>query len=330
MSEIHHDAVGIGNAIVDVIANADEAFLIRHGLAKGGMTLIDEARAESLYAAMAAGIESSGGSAANTIAALASLGGTGGFIGKVRDDTLGKVFAHDIRAGGIAYVTAPATDGKATARCLIFVTPDAQRTMQTFLGASIDLGPDDIQPEMIAQARYTYLEGYLWDPPECKKAFLKAAKIAHDAGRKVALSLSDAFCVERHRADFLDLVTDHVDVLFANEAEITSLFQAPNFDEALQKVRGRVGLAALTRSEKGSVIVAGDDVHVVDAIRQDRLVDTTGAGDAYAAGFLFGLARGRTVVESARIGGLAAAEVISHFGARPKTPLRDLLARHPV
>ncbi len=320
------DVVGIGNAILDVLAHADDAFLARHALAKGAMTLIDAAQAEALYAAMGPGLECSGGSAANTIAALASLGGAGAFVGKVRDDQLGQVFAHDIRALGVAYDTAPATKGAPTARCLIFVTPDAQRTMQTYLGASVGLGPDDVDPKRIAEAKVAYLEGYLWDPPAAKAAFRKAAHAANDARRLVALSLSDPFCVDRHRADFLDLVERHVDLLFANEEEIKSLYQVSTFDQALQKVRGHCQVAALTRSARGAVVVSGDEVHVIDAEPIPKVVDTTGAGDAFAAGFLYGFTHGFDLARAGAAGAIAAAEVISHVGARPEASLKDLIA----
>ena len=319
------DVVGIGNAIVDVLAHAEDGFLEAHGLAKGAMTLIDATAAEALYAAMGPGLEMSGGSAANTLAGLASLGGRGAFVGKVRDDQLGAVFAHDIRAAGTRFDTAPAAEGPPTARCLVLVTPDAQRTLQTYLGAAVELGPEDVDPALIESAEVTYLEGYLWDPPRAKQAFLKAAEIAHGAGRRVALSLSDPFCVERHRAEFRDLVDGHVDVLFANEAEIAALYEARDFDAALQAVRGRCALAALTRSDKGSVVLAGDEVHVVDAAPVERVVDTTGAGDLYAAGFLFGAVRALEPAECAHLGGLAAGEAISHLGARPEAPLAALV-----
>jgi sugar/nucleoside kinase (ribokinase family) len=324
MDETRFDVVGIGNAMVDVIAHADDAFLRTHDLVKGAMTLIDADRAEELYARIPPAVEVSGGSAGNTIAGLASLGGRAAYIGKVCDDQLGRVFRHDIRAAGVAFDVAAASVGS-TGRCLIVVTPDAQRTMQTYLGAGSDLGPEDVDAELIASARVTYLEGYLWDPPRAKEAFLKAARIAHDAGRRVSLTLSDPFCVERHREEFLDLVSAHVDVLFANEAEIMSLYQADSFDDALQHVRGHCEIAALTRSERGAVIVAGAEVHVVDAEPVEHVVDTTGAGDAYAAGFLHGLTRGMDVPACGRIAGIAAAEVISHFGARPEVSLADLV-----
>lgn len=322
-----HDVLGIGNAIVDVITHANDDFLSDNGLAKGAMTLIDAKTAEALYGRMGTAVESSGGSAANTIAGLASLGGRGAFVGKVRNDQLGGIFAHDIRALGVTFDTQPATTGDSTARCLIFVTPDAQRTMQTFLGVSGSLAPIDIDEAQVRAAAITYLEGYLWDPTEAKKAFEKAAQIAHDAGNTVALSLSDAFCVDRHRADFLRLVEGHVDILFANESEILSLYQVDNFDDALQKVRGHCQVAALTRSEKGSVVVSGEEVHVVDAVHIDKVVDTTGAGDLYAAGFLHGLTQGKSLHDCGRIGALCAGEIISHYGARPETSLAELATK---
>jgi sugar/nucleoside kinase (ribokinase family) len=320
------DVVGVGNAIVDVIAQADDAFLLRQGLIKGSMQLIDAARAESLYAAMGPGLEMSGGSAGNTMAGIASLGGRGAYIGKVREDELGRVYAHDMRAIGVGFDTPPLTEGPPTARSLILVTPDAQRTMNTFLGACVELGPEDIPPELIASAQVTYLEGYLFDPPRAKAAFQKAAEIAHKAGRKVSLTLSDAFCVERYRAEFRRLIEGHIDILFANEAEICSLYQTKDFDEALRAVRGHCEIVALTRSEKGSVIVTPRDALPIPAARVDKLVDTTGAGDLYAAGFLFGLTHGRDLSTCGRLGSLAAAEVIGHYGARPETSLKVLAA----
>ncbi len=319
------DVVGIGNAIVDVLCQADDAFLDRHGLTKGGMMLIDAAQAGRLYAAMPPGVEISGGSAANTMAGMASLGGKGAFIGKVRDDQLGEVFAHDIRSIGISFMTPPALEGPPTGRCLIVVTPDGQRTMNTLLGAANDLTSNDINPAVIGAAKVTYLEGYLWDPPAAKAAFRKALEIAHGAGRKVALTLSDSFCVDRHRDEFRALV-DQVDIVFANEAEILSLYQVATFDEALQAVRKAGTLAVLTRSEQGSVILDGADVHVIGAERGVTVIDTTGAGDLYAAGFLSGLTRGRPLAECGRIGAIAAAEAISHIGARPQADLAALLA----
>jgi len=327
MNEPALDVVGIGNAIVDVIAQADDRFLAAQDLSKGTMALIDAARAEELYAAMGPGVEMSGGSAANTMAGIASLGGKGAFIGKVRNDQLGGIFRHDIRANGLTFDTPPATEGLPTARCLIFVTPDAQRTMNTFLGASVALGPEDLDRDLIARAKITYLEGYLWDAPAAKAAFVEAAEVAHEAGRRVALSLSDPFCVERHRESFLRLVEEHIDLLFANEVEICSLYQVEDFDAALQKVRGHCEVAVLTRSAHGAVILSGDEVHVVDAEPVARVVDTTGAGDLYAAGFLFGYTRGKNLHDCGQIGAIAAAEVISHYGARPEVPLHPLVQK---
>jgi sugar/nucleoside kinase (ribokinase family) len=326
MPALHHDVVGIGNAIVDVIAHADDAVIDGLGLSRGTMTLIEAETAAWLYDRMGPAIEVSGGSAANTVAALASLGGRGAFIGKVSNDQLGAIFRHDITALGISFVCAPDHGGTPTGRCLIFVTPDAHRTMQTFLGASAELAPKDIDEQAIAGSRITYLEGYLWDRPDAKDAFRKAAQVAHDAGRLVALSLSDPFCVDRHRDDFRALVEHHVDVLFANEDEIVSLYREHAFDAALQQVRHHCWIAALTRSEKGSVIVCNDEVHVVDAEPVEPLVDTTGAGDAYAAGFLFGLTREMDLAACARVGGICAAEAISHMGARPEISLAELVA----
>jgi sugar/nucleoside kinase (ribokinase family) len=319
------DVVGIGNAIVDVLAHAEDSFLTSNGLVKGTMKLIDAAEAERLYNSMGPGTECSGGSVANSMAGIASLGGKAAYIGKVADDQLGKIFRHDLTAAGVGFTTEPLKNAAPTARCLILVTSDAQRTMQTFLGACVELGPEDVNDKLIASAKVTYLEGYLWDPPRAKEAFIKAAKIAHEAGRKVALSLSDPFCVDRHRAEFLDLVENHVDILFANESEILSLYQATSFDQALQGVRSHCEVAALTRSAKGSIIITGSEVHVIDAERVEKVVDTTGAGDLYAAGFLFGYTQGRRLVDCAHLGGIAAAEIISHFGARPETALADLL-----
>src|SRR5579863_10447454 len=292
MSSAAIDVVGIGNAIVDVIAHADERFLAEEGLAKGAMTLIDAERAESLYRKMGPAIESSGGSVGNTMAGIASLGGAGGYIGKVRDDVLGGVFRHDMTAIGVRFDTPAATSGPGTARCLVLVTPDGQRTMGTYLGACVDLGPEDIDAEQIGAAQVTYLEGYLFDPPRAQAAFRAAARAAHAAGRQVALSLSDPFCVGRHRAAFRELVMGEVDILFANEHEICSLYETEDFDKAAAAVRGHVAIAALTRSAAGSVIITNDKSHIIPAAPVARVVDTTGAGDLYAAGVLFGLTRG--------------------------------------
>jgi sugar/nucleoside kinase (ribokinase family) len=320
-----YDVTGIGNAIVDVLSNEEEAFIAANGLNKGAMTLIDEDRAHELYDRMGSGIECSGGSAGNTMAGIASLGGKGAYIGKVRDDQLGEVFAHDIRAIGVDFATSPLSDGPATARCLIVVTPDAQRTMNTFLGACVSLGPDDIDEELIRSSKVTYMEGYLWDPPSAKEAFLKAATIAHDAGQKVSLTLSDSFCVDRHRESFAELVEKHIDVLFANEEEIKSLYQADRFEDAMARVKGHCETVVLTRSEKGAVILQGEQVTEVPAHPVERVLDTTGAGDLYAAGFLYGYTRGMDAAECGRIGAIAAAEVISHYGARPEVSLKTLI-----
>ena len=326
MSDRGSGILGIGNAIVDVISQAGDQFLETHGLAKGAMTLIDGEGAERLYDAMGPGLEMSGGSAANTMVGVAALAGEARFIGKVRDDQLGAIFRHDIRAAGVAFESTPASKGAGTARCLILVTDDAQRTMATYLGASVGLAEADIDEAAVAAAAVTYLEGYLWDAPSAKAAFLKAARCAHEAGGQVALTLSDPFCVERHRESFRELVAGHVDILFANEGEIISLYESASFDEALQVVRGHCRVAALTRSEKGSVVLSGDEVHVVDAEPVAQVVDTTGAGDLYAAGFLYGYASGRPLYECGLIGSVAAAEIISHYGARPEKPLADLAA----
>ncbi len=325
MTEADYDVIGIGNAIVDILVHAEDDFLASEGLVKGAMTLVDADASNALYAKVGPAVECSGGSAANTIAGLASLGARCAFTGKVRNDQLGGVFGHDIRALGVNFTTPAANVGPATATCLILVTPDAQRTMLTYLGACVALSNEDIDSETIAASQVTYLEGYLWDPPAAQEAFLAAAAAAHAAGRKVALSLSDPFCVGRHRDGFRDLVDNHVDILFANEEEITSLFEVDDFDAALQAARGRCDVAALTRGAKGSVVVAGDEVHVVDAEAVSRVIDTTGAGDAYAAGFLYEFTRHDDLARAARTGGIAAAEVISHMGARPDQPLGDLV-----
>jgi sugar/nucleoside kinase (ribokinase family) len=320
------DVIGIGNALVDVLSHASDELLGRQGLAKGTMHLVDEARARQLYGAMGPGIEISGGSAANTVVGVASFGGRAHYVGKVRDDQLGDVFGHDLRATGVGYDTPAATTGPPTGRCLILITPDAQRTMSTFLGASVRLGPRDIDGRLISRGKVLYLEGYLFDPPEAQEAFRVAAGMAHAAGRKVSLTLSDPFCVERHRAAFLELVDRHVDILFANEAEICALYEVGDFDTALQRVRGHCEVAALTRGARGSIVVDHDTVHVVAAHPVETLVDTTGAGDLYAAGFLFGWSRGLDPAACGRLGSVAAAEVISHVGARPMVPLARLAA----
>ena len=325
MAATRYDVLGIGNAIVDVLARTDDDFLVRQKMPKGSMSLIDEARAKSIYEAMGPATKASGGSAANTIAGVASFGGRAAFIGKVKDDELGKAFTHDIRAIGVAFTTPPAKDGPATASCYILVTPDGERTMNTFLGAAQNLSPADVPDEEIASASITYLEGYLWDPKEAKEAFRKAAKIAHGAGRTVALTLSDSFCVDRYRAEFLDLVKGGtVDILFANEHELKSLYETGEFETALEALRKDAKLGVVTRSEKGAVVVGAGKIETIPVFPVERVVDATGAGDLFAAGFLHGYARGLPHADSARLGALAAAEVISHIGARPGRRLADL------
>ncbi len=325
MTATRYDVLGIGNAIVDVIARTEEDFLLRQGMHKGTMALIDEPRAAAIYDAMGPAIESSGGSAANTIVGLANLGARAAFIGKVKDDPLGRAFTHDIRAAGVAFTTPPASEGASTARCYVLVTPDGERTMNTYLGAAQDLHPNDIDADMIAASSIIYLEGYLWDPTNAKDAFVKAAKIAHEAERKVALSLSDAFCVDRWRDEFLHLMRSRtVDLIFANEGELHSLYQTSDFDTAVAAVRADVGTAVVTRSEKGCLVIGPAGTEAVSAFPVERVVDTTGAGDLFAAGFLAGLARGADDRTCGRLGALAAAEVIQHLGARPEASLKDL------
>ena len=319
------DVVAVGSAIVDVLATAEDADLEQRGLVKGTMALVDAGRADELYAGMGPAVEVSGGSAANTAAGVASFGASAAFIGKVRDDQLGQVFTHDIRAVGVEFATPPATNGEATARCLVMVTPDAQRTMSTYLGAARGLTPADIDGDVVRRARYTYLEGYLWDPPEAIDALRRAVALAHAAGGRVALSLSDPFCVDRHREAFLAFVTSDVDVLFANEVEIMSLFEVSSLGDALELLPGHCEVAAVTRGAQGSVVVSADSVIELPAEPVERVVDTTGAGDLYAAGFLYGLVTGADLGRCARLGGVAAAEVISHIGARPLVPLSALV-----
>lgn len=324
-----YDVLGIGNAIVDVIARTEDDFLVAQGMQKGTMALIDEARAQAIYSAMGPAVESSGGSAANTIVGVASFGARAAFVGKVKDDELGRAFAHDIRAANVAFDTKPAPGGPSTARCYIMVTPDGERTMNTFLGAAQDLKPGDIDEAQVASAAVTYLEGYLWDPPQAKDAFVKAAGIAHKAGRQVALTLSDAFCVDRYRAEFLALIRKGtVDIVFTNERELHSLYQTAEFDSAVKALRGEAKLAVVTRSEKGCVVVSRNGVEAVAAEPVEQVADVTGAGDLFAAGFLVGLARGKDHRTAARLGGLAAAEVIQHIGARPAVSLKARAAEN--
>jgi adenosine kinase len=325
MASTRFDVLGIGNAIVDVIARTEDDFLAKQKMRKGAMQLIDEAQAGAIYDAMGPAVEVSGGSAANTIVGVASLGGRAAFIGKVKDDELGRVFAHDIRAAGVAFATPPASAGPSTARCYVLVTPDGERTMNTFLGAAQDLHPNDIDADAIAAAQIIYLEGYLWDPPHAKEAVLTAAKIANGSERDVALTLSDSFYVGRYRAEFLDLIrTGTVDIVFANESELHSLYETADFDTAVKALRNDVRLAVITRSEKGCLVVTREETDAIPASPIERLVDATGAGDLFAAGFLVGLSRGGDYRTAARLGALAAAEVIQHLGARPETSLKNL------
>jgi adenosine kinase len=328
MSEPTYDVLGIGNAIVDVIARTEEDFLVANGMRKGGMALIDEARAHAIQAGMKDTTEISGGSAANTIVGVASLGARGAFIGKVKNDVLGGAFGHNLRASAVHFATPAAPDGPATARCYIFVTPDGERTMNTYLGAAQNLRPADVDETAVGAAAITYLEGYLWDPQEAKDAFLKAASVAHAAGRQVALTLSDAFCVDRWREEFLHLLrSGTVDLLFANEAELHSLYQTADFDVAVGALAKDARLAVVTRSEKGCVVVDKAGTQAVPAHPVTKVVDTTGAGDLFAAGFLAGHARGRDATTCARLGALAAAEIIQHIGARPAVSLKALAAK---
>ncbi len=325
MSDAKYDVTAIGNAIVDVLAQAEDKFLDEQQLSKGAMSLIDSDQATALYGLMGPGVEASGGSAGNTAAGIAALGGKVAYIGKVADDQLGEVFGHDIRAIGVTFNTPPLKGSLPTARCLIFVTPDAQRTMQTFLGACTQLGPEDIDNEVVADSSVVFIEGYLWDLPAAIEGILKAAKAARAAGRKVAFTTSDAFCVGRFRDQFLDFIKNDVDILFANESEILSLFEVDDFDTALEKARGLAEIVAVTRSEKGSVVVSGSETHVIPGQKVD-VVDTTGAGDAYAAGFLFGYTQGRPLDVCGRLGGIVASEAISHYGARAEADLKELTA----
>src|SRR5450631_352279 len=325
MTLAKYDVLGIGNAIFDVLVQADESFLSAHGMTKGGMALIDENSAAAIYRDMGPATEMSGGSAANTIVGVANLGARAAYVGKVRDDQIGRMYTHDIRAAGVAFETRPASDGPATGCSYILVTPDGERTMNTYLGAAQELTPGDIDAAQVAASSMLYLEGYLWDPKSAKEAFVKASTIAHDAGRQVALTLSDSFCVGRYRGEFLDLMRKGtVDLILANEAELHSLYQTSDFDTALAQLRKDTKLGVVTRSEKGCVVVSADGVVAVPAFPIEKMVDSTGAGDLFAAGFLFGLVRGAGHENAGRLGALAAAEVIQHIGARPQVSLKEL------
>ncbi|MBV8564750.1 MAG: adenosine kinase [Methylobacteriaceae bacterium] len=327
MTEIRYDVLGLGNSLVDIIARVDDDFLIRSQVRKGGMTLIDEPRAESLYGSMGPATIISGGSAANTIVGVASFGLAAAYIGKVKADTLGRAFIHDIRAMGVGFDTVPAAEGPATGRCYILVTPDGERSMSTYLGASQNLAPADVEEALVRQSAIVYLEGYMWDPPAAKEAFVKASKIAHAAGRRVALTLSDPFCVDRYRAEFLALMRSRtVDIVFANQHELKSLYQTADLETALEAVRSDAALGIVTRSAEGCLVVTREETCAVAAFPVEHVADTTGAGDLFAAGFLAGLARGADAATCARLGALAAAEVIQHLGARPQVGLAHLAA----
>ena len=327
MTAVVYDVVGLGNAIVDVISAQDDAFLVKWGINKDAMNLIEEDRADLLTDASVNAVETSGGSGANTIAGVASFGGTAAYIGKVADDRLGQVFKSDMEKGGVPFETVPLAEGPATARSIIFVTPDGKRSMNTFLGASVEFAPSDVDRATVEAGGILYLEGYLFDKEIAKSAFVHAAEIAHAAGRKVSLTLSDSFCVDRHRDSFRQLIRTQVDILFANEEELLSLYETRDFDDAVEQLRAETGLAAITRSEKGSVIIGDGDPIAVPAEPVSEVVDTTGAGDQYAAGFLFGVARGLPLATCARLGHIAAAEVISHYGPRPEVPLATLATK---
>jgi len=329
MNSAKYDVLGIGNALFDILVRVDDKFLTDHGMTKGSMALIDEARAASIYSDMGPATEVSGGSAANTIVGVAQLGARAAYVGKIKDDQIGQLYAHDIRAAGVAFGTAAAKDGPATGCSYILVTPDGERTMNTYLGAAQELSAADIVEDEIAAASIIYLEGYLWDPKDAKDAFVKASQIAHKHGRKVALTLSDAFCVGRYRDEFIALMRDKtVDLIFANEAELQSLYDTQDFDAALAQLRNDVALGVVTRSEKGCVVVAKEGITAVSAFPARSVVDTTGAGDLFAAGFLFGLVREAGYEQAGRLGAMAAAEVIQHIGARPQTSLKELAQKH--
>jgi sugar/nucleoside kinase (ribokinase family) len=329
MTTAKYDVLGIGNAIFDVLVQTDEGFLASHGMTKGGMALIDEPRASAIYRDMGPATKMSGGSAANTIVGVASLGARAAYVGKVRDDEVGRLYTHDIRAAQVTFDTRAAVGGPATGCSYILVTPDGERTMNTFLGAAQELMPDDIDPGQIAAAAIVYLEGYLWDPKSAKEAFVKAATIAHEAGRQVALTLSDSFCVDRYRDEFLDLMRKGtVDLIFANESELHSLYQTSDFDTALKQLQKDVKLGVVTRSEKGCMVASTDGVIAVPAFPIAKLVDTTGAGDLFASGFLFGMVRNAGFENAGRLGALAAAEVIQHIGARPQVSLKELAQKN--
>ena len=328
MSDARYDVLGIGSAIVDILSRTDDDFLAAHEMVKGTMALTTAEQSRKIYARMGRAVEVSGGSCANTMAGVASLGGTPAFIGKVGRDKLGEIFTHEIQVGGVDFHAGVNATTLPTATCLIFVTPDGQRTMNTYLGACTELGPEDIDETRIAAAHVTYIEGYQWDTPKAKAAIRKACQAAKGAKRQVALSLSDPFVVERHRDDLLTLIKDDVDVLFGNEDEIFRLYEAGDLATAVERLRGAQVLACMTRGPKGVVVIDGQSTKAVDAMPVAKVVDTTGAGDLFAAGFLYGYTHGRDLMGCARMGAMAAAEIIGHMGARPETPLRELLVQH--
>lgn len=321
------DVVAVGNAIVDVLAKVDNKFLDKHHLKKGSMTLIDQEQAERIYKDMPPSLEKSGGSAANTIAGIVSLGGKAAFIGKVKQDDLGKIFTHDLQSLGVHYTTSASKHGLSTARCLVSVTPDAERTMATFLGATREITKDDIDESVISTAKVTYLEGYLWDEQHAKDAMREAVRIAVKHGREIALSLSDPFCVTRHKEELLELITSHVDILFANEAEIKELLDVDDVTEALEQLSKMCKVCAITLGGHGSIVIADSEAHRIEAGKNLNVVDTTGAGDLYASGFLYGYTHGYSIPQCGKIATIAASEVIQHIGARPEVSLKDLLEK---
>lgn len=325
MNTTYHVAA-IGNALLDIIAEASDEFLGEHKISKGAMTLIDAGQAETLYAAIGPAVEMSGGSAANTVAGIASFGGRAAFMGKVNNDQLGKIYRHDLTAQGVHFATPASATESPTGRCIILVTPDAERSMSTYLGAAVEFGVGDVAEDVLRNSNIVYLEGYLFDRPEAKAAFRHAAKIVAEAGRQLALTLSDVFCVERHRSEFLQLIEHSVDILFANQREILALYQTENLDEAITAVRGHCKIAVITLGAKGAMIVAGQETVQIPVAPVAKVVDTTGAGDAFAAGFLYGITHGKTMAEAGHLGAAAAAEVISHYGPRPQRALKELVA----
>lgn len=326
MTQAKYNVTAIGNALVDIIADSTDAFLAQHKINKGAMMLIDTAQAEKLYAAIGPAIEMSGGSAANTVAGIASLGGKAAFMGKVKDDQLGAIYRHDLTSQGAVFATPSSTQTNTpTGRCIILVTPDAERSMNTYLGAAVEFASSDIDDATLRDSSITYLEGYLFDPPAAKKAFQHAAQVVRDAGRQLSLTLSDTFCVERHRAEFLELIKNDIDILFANQNELLALYQTDDLNKAIDAVRGHCKIAVTTRSAKGAVIVSGKETVEVPAVPVAKVIDTTGAGDLYAAGVLYGITHGKSLAEAGHIGAVAAAEVISHYGPRPQKALKELL-----